>query len=143
MDILINKDEISNYIPQRNPIVMVDKFFGITDEGVSISGLRVEDDNIFCKDGVLDECGLIEHIAQSAALRVGFIAKKTNKDIPLGYIGALKNVKMHKNPKVGDEILTYIKIEHEVFDITLISAFSKCNKDILVECEMKIFLEEL
>eukprot|EP00975_Prorocentrum_lima_P005690 1231614-Prorocentrum_lima.AAC.1 len=50
----------------RPPIVMVDSFFGI-EENHSYSGLTVTADNIFCETRKLQEAGIIEHIAQSAA----------------------------------------------------------------------------
>ena len=64
--------EILGLIPQRAPIVMVDRFLGLED-GISTTCLEVRADNIFCNDGCLNECGVIEHIAQSAAARVGHI----------------------------------------------------------------------
>ena len=64
---LIAADEIVEYIPQRPPIVMADAFYGIGEDGCARSGLTVCEDNIFVEEGALSECGLIEHIAQSAA----------------------------------------------------------------------------
>lgn len=46
---------------------MVDTFYGIDERGCARSGLTVTADNLFVADGVLDECGIVEHIAQSAA----------------------------------------------------------------------------
>ena len=70
---LIAADEIVEYIPQRPPIVMADAFYGIGEDGCARSGLTVCEDNIFVEEGALSECGLIEHIAQSAALRAGYM----------------------------------------------------------------------
>ena len=80
---IIQGEGILNLIPQRPPIVMVDSFFGF-EENHSYSGLTVTADNIFCETGEqqegseqpeigkLQEAGIIEHIAQSAAARIGF-----------------------------------------------------------------------
>ena len=65
-------DNILDLIPQRAPIVMVDEFLGIEDS-VSRTRFTVTQDNIFVDNNKLSECGLIEHIAQSAAARVGYI----------------------------------------------------------------------
>ena len=70
---LIAADEIVEYIPQRPPIVMADAFYGIGEDGCARSGLTVCEDNIFVEEDALSECGLIEHIAQSAALRAGYM----------------------------------------------------------------------
>ena len=63
---VIQGEGILNLIPQRPPIVMVDSFFGF-EENRSYSGLTVTTDNLFCEAGRLQEPGIIEHIAQSAA----------------------------------------------------------------------------
>lgn len=133
-------EQILNLIPQRPPMVMIDKFFSALD-GCSLTGLTVKDDNIFVKDGVLREPGLIENIAQSAAAGVGYVFSNSGKPIPLGFIGAVKNLKVYSLPVVGDELITDVKIEHEVFDITMISSRIKCNDALVAECEMKIYLQ--
>ena len=80
---IISGEGILNLIPQRPPIVMVDSFCGIEDN-CSYSGLTVTDDNIFCQEGKLQEAGIIEHIAQSAAARIGYIYLQKNEPVPLG-----------------------------------------------------------
>ena len=75
---IISGEGILNLIPQRPPTVMVDSFCGIEDN-CSYSGLTVTDDNIFCQEGKLQEAGIIEHIAQSAAARIGYIYLQKNE----------------------------------------------------------------
>ena len=138
--VIAGKD-ILEFIPQRDPIVMVDKFWGI-ENNMSISGLTINKDNIFCEEGRLTECGLIEHIAQSAALRVGYIYKSKGLDIPLGYIGSINKFRMIDLPLVNQQILTEITILQEVMNISLIAASVLSNGDLIAECQMKIFLQE-
>lgn len=133
-------DNIIELIPQRAPIVMVEKFLGIEDN-VSRSCLTVLADNIFVNDGKLSECGLIEHIAQSAAARVGYIFKSQNQPIPLGYIGSVNNFELKANPKVGEVVSTTIEIVQEVFNITLIQARCYVEGVEIASCKMKIFLD--
>lgn len=141
MKVLISGDDILTYIPQRGVIVMVDKFYGIEND-ISISGLSITSENIFCEDDKFQECGLIEHIAQSAALRVGYIYKAQDKDVPVGFIGSVNKFNIYSLPNVGDNIVTQITVEHEVFNITLISAISKVGAEVVADCRMKIFLQE-
>lgn len=133
-------DKILDLIPQRPPIVMVDEFLGM-DENFSRTCLTLREDNIFVDDGVFTECGLIEHIAQSAAARVGYIFKNKKEDIPLGYIGSVNDFKLVENPKLGDKIHTTIEVLHEVFNITLIQAQCKVGEKDIASCKMKIFLD--
>lgn len=133
-------DNILDLIPQRTPIVMVDEFLGI-DNNVSRTRFTVYNDNIFVNNGEFSECGLIEHIAQSAAARVGYIFKSKNLSIPIGYIGSVNNFVIYQNPKVGEAINTTIEIIQEVFNITLIQAYCHIDGKEIASCRMKIFLE--
>ena len=132
-------DKILDLIPQRAPIVMVDEFLGIEDN-VSRSRLTVREDNIFVDGGTLSECGLIEHIAQSAAARVGYIFKSKGEAIPIGYIGSVNDFAISAHPKTGDVVSTTIEIIQEVLSITLIQARCTVGDKEIATCRMKIFL---
>jgi len=138
---IIRGEGIFNLIPQRPPIVMVDSFFGI-EENHSYSGLTVTDDNIFCEAGKLQEAGIIEHIAQSAATRIGFIYTRQGEKVPLGFIGSVDKLRIYDLPKNGVKLSTKITVVQEVFDITLISAQVKVEEELIAECRMKIFIKK-
>ena len=124
---IIHGEGILGLIPQRPPIVMVDSFFGI-EENCSYSGLTVTSDNIFCEAGKLQEPGIIEHIAQSAAARIGFIYTRQGAQVPLGFIGSVDKLKIYNLPEVGIKLFTEITVVQEVFDITLVSAQVKAGE---------------
>ncbi len=138
---IISSDEVLEFIPQRAPIVMVDEFFGV-DDNISTSALTIEEGNIFCEDGVLSECGVIEHIAQSAALRVGYLYRMAGKEVPIGFIGSVNRFRIFDLPKLGQRVTTEIRVEQEVMNITLIAAVVKIEQRVVAECAMKIFLQE-
>lgn len=119
---------------------MVDEFLGI-EGNMSRTRFTVREDNIFVNDNKLSECGLIEHIAQSAAARVGHIFKSNNKPVPIGYIGSVNDFTITENPKAGDVISTEIEIIQEVFSITLIQAHCYVDGNETAACKMKIFLD--
>lgn len=132
---------ILDLIPQRAPIVMVDKFLGF-DGNVSKTSFAILDNNIFVHEGIFSECGLIEHIAQSAAARVGYLFHSKEQPIPIGYIGSVNKFELLDNPKVGDTISTTIEVIQEVFNITLIQATCHIDTKEIASCRMKIFLEQ-
>ena len=138
---IICGDDILNLIPQRPPIVMVDSFFGI-EEDRSYSGLTVTADNIFCEAGKLQETGLIEHIAQSAAARIGYLYTQKGEEVPLGFIGSVDKLKVYSLPEIGMKLFTEITVVQEVFDITLIAAQVKAGEELMAECRMKIFIKK-
>lgn len=138
---IICGNDILKLIPQRSPIVMVDSFFGI-EEDRSYSGLTVTADNIFCEAGKLQETGLIEHIAQSAAARIGYLYTQKGEEVPLGFIGSVDKLKVYSLPDIGMKLFTEITVVQEVFDITLIAAQVKAGKELMAECRMKIFIKK-
>ncbi|MDR2359215.1 MAG: hydroxymyristoyl-ACP dehydratase [Prevotellaceae bacterium] len=133
--------QITEYIPQRSPIVMVDTLFGIDGE-YAYTGLTIAPDNIFVENGRLTEPGIIEHIAQSCALRVGYTCKQQCLPAPVGYIAAVKNMVFTAFPAVGEPLVTTVKILQEVLDITLAAAEVHCGDKLVATCEMKIFLNK-
>lgn len=138
---IICGDDILKLIPQRPPIVMVDSFFGI-EEDRSYSGLTVTADNIFCEAGKLQETGIIEHIAQSAATRIGYLYTQKGEEVPLGFIGSVDKLKVYSLPEIGMKLFTEITVVQEVFDITLIAAQVKAGEELMAECRMKIFIKK-
>jgi predicted hotdog family 3-hydroxylacyl-ACP dehydratase len=137
----VTGEALKDYIPQREPIVMVDAFYGI-DGDQSFSGLTVKEDNLFVEDGLLNESGIIEHIAQSCALRVGYFCKQQHIPVPVGYIGAIKKMKIFGLPQVGQQLFTTVTILQEVFDITLVAVEVTVEETLIAGCEMKIFLDK-
>lgn len=138
---LLKGDEILTLIPQRSPIVMVDSFYGVNDV-FSYTGLTIQSDNLFCEQGVFCEEGLIEHIAQSAAARIGFIYSEKGKTIPLGFIGSVDKMTIHTLPAAGDTLHTTLKIEQEVGDITMVSARVQAGERLIAEGLLKIFIKD-
>jgi 3-hydroxyacyl-[acyl-carrier-protein] dehydratase len=143
---IIEGAEVSALLPQKPPMEMVDKLW-THDETYSVSGLLIRPDNVFCEDGVFKEPGLMENIAQTAGLRLGYMVQQMQKNgqaikPPLGYIGGIKNLIIHELPKVGDELRTEIFVQAVVFEVTLISAKSYIGDTPIAQCEMKIFLKK-
>ena len=132
-------NDIESLIPQKPPFVMIDKLLSFS-ETATTSAFTIKAGNIFVKDGVFKEPGLVENIAQTAAARAGYVSYTQNKPVQVGYIGAVNNLQIFSLPKTGDELITEITIENQIFDVTLISGKISCNETVLAQCKMKIFI---
>ena len=139
---MITVENIQSLIPQRPPFVMVDKLLSFSETTIS-TGFRIKADNIFVENGEFKEPGLVENIAQTAAARAGYISKTENKPVLIGYIGAVNNLQVYFLPKTGDELITEITIENQIFDVTLISGKINCNGKTVAQCNMKIFINQI
>ena len=110
------------------------------DELTTRSSFIITNDNVFVKDGVFQEAGLMENIAQTAALRAGYMAQKDSKPLETGYIGAVKDFEVFNLPKAGDELTTEINIQNQIFNVTVIEGKIWLNGNLLAKCEMKVFI---
>lgn len=133
---------LSELLPQRAPFLMIDCLTHC-DPVVTTTRLEVRADNIFCDDGVLSASGLVENIAQTCAARMGYINLTSGEPVKLGFIGAVRNLQIHRLPHVGDVLATTITVKEEVFQMTLVDAEVRLGSEVLVSAEMKIALSEI
>ncbi len=126
-------------IPQKPPMVMVDRLVGVTDK-TTVTAFTIRPDNIFCSDGLFREPGMIENMAQTAAAGTGAKPGAGAGPAPLGFIGGIRNLKILDLPGVGEEIITSVTVTHEVFDATIVEAEIRLNDRLIASCELKIFL---
>lgn len=134
--------DVHTLLPQQEPFVMVGKLTHFSPTEVA-SELQVETSNLFVDSQELMAEGIIEHIAQTCAARIGYINKYIlGKDISIGFIGAVRNFQLHRLPKVDECLNTLVTIKEEVFGMTLASAIVCVGEEAIAETEMKIAVRE-
>jgi 3-hydroxyacyl-[acyl-carrier-protein] dehydratase len=137
--IIAGESTIIEYIPQKAPIVLIGKLHS-AENGKTVSSFLISEDHLFCDQGQFLEAGLIENMAQTAAAGVGYKSKQEGKEPPVGFIGGIKNLQVYSFPHAGDEIVTEITVEHQVFDATVANGKIFLNEKLLAECELTIFV---
>ena len=138
----ISSVNVLDLIPQRPPFFIIDCLTHF-DPVITSSRFTVRDNNLFFSEGRLLASGLIENIAQTCAARIGYINRLSNEVIKLGFIGAVRNLKIYKTPLAGDTIYTTITVKEEVFQMTLVDAVVKLNDETIAEAEMNIALSDI
>ncbi|WP_018630572.1 hypothetical protein [Niabella aurantiaca] len=133
--------DILPYIPQRPPFVMVQTLERSDSEGAA-TRFTVTEDNILVEAGFLKEPGLVENIAQTAAARIGYSCLQEQKPVPVGFIGAVQQLKINRLPRVGEILETSISIKNQVFNATIVDGAIAINGDVIASCEMRIFVAE-
>ena len=129
---------ILELLPQRPPFVMVDHLVDYS-ETQTTCDLSVRPDNVFCENGELAAAGLIEHIAQTCAARLGYYNKYILKvGVRLGFIGEVKDLEIIRLPREGELIETTIKVEQEIFDVTLVTAEVRVGEETIATTRLKI-----
>jgi predicted hotdog family 3-hydroxylacyl-ACP dehydratase len=134
----ISGDELQALIPQKPPFVMVDKLIA-TDGVKCTTSFGIFAGNLLCDNGRLNPSGMIENIAQSAALMFGYSSKTENKNASIGYIADIRNFTYTKQPGVGTEIITEVNLTHEVLDVKIISGIIRLANEEIASCTIKIF----
>lgn len=135
---LATRDDITKYIPQRHPIIMVHELVEADDDH-AVTQLNIEPDNVFVSKEYFAEPGLVENIAQTAAMHVGYQCALKNIPIPIGYIAAVKDLKIRVLPKQNTRITTTVKVTNKVLDVTVVEGRVEQAGNLLCSCEMRIF----
>lgn len=127
---------------------MVGKLLAV-DGNKTRSSFRILDTNVFVKNNLFQEAGLLENIAQTVALGFGYAARAENKPVAVGYIGAVKDFEIVILPEVNDELITETTIENKILNVTIISGKvwqraigTKHVASLVAQCEMKVFMKE-
>lgn len=132
--------EITDLIPQRPPMVMIDKLI-FADEKTGIGIFRAGPLNPLCFEGFLSEAGIIESIAQTAAAFTGYSRISRSKAVKKGFIGSVKNLRIYSLPPADSKVISEITVENELLGFTIIKGKVVCNNKLVAECEMRIILE--
>jgi predicted hotdog family 3-hydroxylacyl-ACP dehydratase len=143
----MNPGEISilDLLPQRPPMVMLDRLT-FCEGQVARGTLLVTGENVFTRDGVLTESGMLEAMAQTAAARTSLVRHSEGGDeknsAPVGVIGSIKDFRLAFLPKTGQVIQTEIEVLHEFMNASVVRG--RVTVDGVEACgtEMKIFLTE-
>jgi len=143
--------DIQNFLPHRAPLLMVDLILNLNANFVETTFL-IKEDNIFVDKGTFIEAGIIENTAQTCSSIVGkkyFVDENgtENENVSvIGFISALKNVKIYALPKVGDTITTKAnlvsKFVGDDYTLCTMSCESLLGEKTLLECEINLFIQK-
>lgn len=131
---------IKKLLPHREPMIMVDSLLE-AGEGKATVGFTISKDNLFLSNNEFSETGLIEHMAQAAALYAGF--KNYSEDNPAkeGFIASIKKLKIHKLPQIDAVLKTEVSIIHEIMVMTTVKLSTFINGVEIASAEMNTVLK--
>lgn len=110
---VLTRDQILPFIPQREPMVFVDTFYGMIGDS-QYSSLLVTPDMVFVEDGKLLDIGLIEFLSQSGyvwfSYREKVLLQKSDLENTKGYLCKIKNVHVSDTPCTGTRIYSKMDV---------------------------------
>ena len=134
---IIGKDNIQNFIPQRPPFIMIDNLLE-ADRDYFKTDFRVLPGNIFVENGKLREFAMIENIAQSSSVGLATTKKYPANKKPEGYIGAVSKLKLYELPMVNERICTIVKLIAQLENMFFLKGETWASDKKLLECELKL-----
>lgn len=147
----LQKINISDFLPHREPFLMVDKVIALTDNYVETL-FTIENNCILVGDNTFSEVGLIENAAQTCSAIVGrsyFDQNDTKgeKNKLIGFISAIKKVTMLECPVVGQTITTKAKLisrfDTDAYSICTLQCETYRQATKLATFEMNLFIQEV
>jgi predicted hotdog family 3-hydroxylacyl-ACP dehydratase len=138
---ITEEQTITQFIPHRAPMIMVDKLISYHEKLIE-SSLTIQSNNVFVEDGVFTAPGMVENIAQTVAAGAGHNAVQNNEPTPLGFLAGVKSLKIHKLPPVGTDVRTKVQIINQVMNIGIVFGQVWQDNELAAECEMRIFIQK-
>ena len=143
--------DLRKFLPHRKSMLMVDKHTVLTDEVIKTE-FKIVADNVFVDNGYFQESGLIENIAQTCSIIVGSSyftdadADGENNSDVIGFISAIKFIHIHKLPKVNSTLLSIgnlkSRYDGDGFSICTMLGEVYCNDELLLDCELNLFIKK-
>lgn len=129
----------TDLLPQKPPFQLVDTLLMANADGIR-TGFTVPQIHPLLHEGLLSEAGLIENMAQTAAAGSGYQCAQRQVAVPVGYIGAIKNLSIHALPAIGHSIETTVRTLHEVGNASIVAAECRLAEQLIASCELTIFV---
>lgn len=134
--------DATQFLPHRPPFVMIDSLtYDPADERHASAEFVIASDNVLVRDGVFTAGGLVENMAQAAGAATVVRKTEAGQEPGLGFIGALKNLRVDVLPAVGESLQTDVTFVHQVMNALIVEARVSTEGRQLASCELKIFLQ--
>lgn len=126
---------------QQPPFRFVDALVAYDDTSAR-TVFRVPEEGPLLENGVLCSSGLMEHMAQSCAARVGYLSYLRHIPPRIGFIAQIKAWELFRFPKSGELLETDILVQYETMGITLADVTVRSAGELMAVGQFKTFLKE-
>lgn len=135
-------EALTRLLPQRPPMLLLDALLSCANDR-TVSQFQVPADSVLVEDGHLSEAGLIENIAQTAAAGAGYGYQQGGAGAPpIGFIAAIKDLRVGALPAVGTVLTTEVVVQNQVLEFTIVRGTVRAAGATFAECEMRIFIKD-
>lgn len=133
---------IGSILPQQPPFRFVDHLESYTEEATEVS-FTVNEGTMLVENGCLSAAGVMEHMAQASAARVGYVTVYIlHKPVNIGFIGQVKHFVLNRLPRLGEELHTKVFLKQEIFGISLADIEVRSGQELLASATLKTALND-
>jgi len=135
---LVNSAQITDFIPQRAPFIMIDSLELVQDD-LFVGHFTIKDNHLFLTGNTLGEEALIESIAQTCAAGFTYLSKQKGlKGGGLGFIGAVTKLVVSGTVSLNEVLKMEVRLLTSFDKIQLIEGTVSVNSKPILNCQMKI-----
>lgn len=120
--------------------MMVGALLSCSDDGAETSYV-VGEDSWYSVNGHIDEQGIMEHVAQSAAAWGGYPGYLRGEESKLGYVAEFSKFEILSMPLIGAELRTTLSVLGAAGGVTLMEAETLSGGKAVAQGRLKIYLQ--
>ena len=124
--------DVKELLPQQPPYIFVDCIVDISPSDATTL-MQVWADSPLVTDGKLQEAGILENIAQTCAVHIGYYSD----DIKIGVVGAVPSLEIMRLPRVDEILETTVTVTAEVFNMRAVDVQVCCTGTPIARGSMK------
>lgn len=99
--------------------------------------------NLLMENGCLSAAGVMEHMAQANAARLGYLCVYVLKvPVNIGFIGQVRDFTLHRLPREGETITTRVSLRYEMFNVSLCEVEVRSGEELLATATIKTATKE-
>ena len=134
--------DIRELIPQKEPFILVDKLVS-WNEAETRTRYTVPENGIMAHNGRLRAAGLLEVMAQTSAVRIGYIHKYIlHRPVSMGYIGAITRLTVNREARVGETIDATLHVAAEMGTLSRIAILLSVKNEAIAWGELTVALHQ-
>ena len=129
-------------IPHRSPVLLIDRLIQFENlSGIVESVIR--DDNMFLKEnGELEQCAMMELIAQSFAMVKGYSDLINGKPTGMGFLVGVKDMKFMGSVRRRETLHIAIEVTGETGDFALAEGKVRVGDDVIATGNLMVWLPQ-
>lgn len=134
--------DIDTIVLQQPPFRFVNRLEAI-DTGEAVVSFTPGPANLLMENGCLSAAGLMEHMAQANAARLGYLCVYVLKaPVNIGFIGQIRDLTLHRLPREGETITTRVSLRYEMFNVSLCEVDVRSGGELLATATIKTATQE-